>query len=149
MYRMPCCFTSVARAINNHTPAWFTTPMSSRSRKTCHSPKLYAYRSPRESHQQAFQTHDNRPHKKGGRSLSRWRRRRNVRSLPWWRIVVSVGEERSRGNVQSRSAFVTMMKTTDTRPCYYFASPCAARSLLRWLLLESTMGAVLVVVGNV
>jgi hypothetical protein len=53
------------------------------------------------------------------------------------------------GNVELRSAFATMVKATDTRPRYDFPSPCAAHSPFRSLLLESTMGAISLVVCNV
>ena len=42
-----------------------------------------------------------------------------------------------------------MVKTTDTRPGDHFASRYAARSLDGSLLLESAMGAVLVIVVDV
>jgi len=53
------------------------------------------------------------------------------------------------GNVELCSAFVTMVKTTDTRPRYNLPSPCAAPPPFRSLLLESTMGAIPLVVCNV
>jgi hypothetical protein len=53
------------------------------------------------------------------------------------------------GNVELRRAFVTMVKTTDTRPRYHFLSPCAAHPPLGSLLLESGMGAIPLVVFNV
>ena len=53
------------------------------------------------------------------------------------------------GNVELCSAFVTMVKTSDTRPRYHFSSPCAAHSSFRCLLLESAMGAIPLVVFNV
>ena len=44
-------------------------------------------------------------------------------------------------NVELRSAFVTMVKTTDTRPRYNVPSPWAAHSPFWSLLPESAMGA--------
>ena len=65
------------------------------------------------------------------------------------RIVPPIREGRTVGNVELHSAFVTMVKATDTRPRYNFPSPCAAHSPFRSLLLESTMGAIPLVVCNV
>jgi hypothetical protein len=52
-------------------------------------------------------------------------------------------------NVELRRSFVTMVKTTDTRPRYHFPSSCAAHSPFRSLLLESAMGAVPLIVFDV
>jgi hypothetical protein len=53
------------------------------------------------------------------------------------------------GNVELRRAFVTMVKTTDTRPRYNFPLPCAAPPPFRSLLRKSAMGAIPLVVFNV
>jgi hypothetical protein len=48
-----------------------------------------------------------------------------------------------------RSTFVTMVKTADTRPGYYLAAADAGLTTFRSLLLETTVGAVLMVVVDI
>ena len=48
-----------------------------------------------------------------------------------------------------RSAFVTMVKTTDARPGYYLAAAGAVRSTFRSVLPETTVGAVLMVLVDI
>jgi hypothetical protein len=52
------------------------------------------------------------------------------------RIALPIREGRVLGNFELRSAFVTMVKTTDTRPRYNLPSPCVAHSPFRSLLLK-------------
>lgn len=65
------------------------------------------------------------------------------------RIVAQLDRPKPKAAPNLRSAFVTMVKTTDTRPGYYLASAGAVRSTFRSLLPETTVGAVLVVVVDV
>jgi len=56
---------------------------------------------------------------------------------------------RTRGRIELRSVIVPMVQTTDTGPSDHFASAGAAYSLVGSLLLESAMGAVVVIVVDV
>jgi hypothetical protein len=61
----------------------------------------------------------------------------------------SISPAGTRVATNSDGAFVTMMKTSDTRPRYDSPSPYAAPSLFRDLLLESTVDTIRVVIIDI
>ena len=65
------------------------------------------------------------------------------------RIVAQLNRPKPEAAPNLGSAFVTMVKTTDTRPGYDLASAGAMRSTFGSLLPEATVGAVMVVVVDI
>ena len=64
-------------------------------------------------------------------------------------IEEAIGMAENRMAPSSGGAFVTMMKTTDTRPSYHLPLAGAAPSLFRSLFLKAAVGAILMVVLDI